>query len=122
MNAKSSWSMRSFLGRLSYEDVAVMVDEMPATPRVLVHGRTFHGGVLVDERAKPLGMTYYAREGGLGKAVRALREDGEGSSLRVGGIGLGLGGSTELLQSGDQILWEIDPWSRRSQNRNFSTS
>ena len=110
MNEKSSWSMRSFLGRLSYEDVAVMVDEMPATLRVLVHGRTFHGGVLVDERAKPLGMTYYAREGGLGKVVRALRKDGESSSLRVGGIGLGLGGSTELLQSDDEVLfWEIDP-------------
>ena len=110
MNEKSSWSMRSFLGRLSYEDVAVMVDETPAALRVLVHGRTFHGGVLVDEPAAPLGMTYYAREGGLGKVVRALREDGGNSSLRVGGIGLGLGGSTELLQSDDEVLfWEIDP-------------
>ena len=105
MNEKSSWSMRSFLGRLSYEDIAVMVDETPATLRVLVHGRTFHGGVLVDERAAPLGMTYYAREGGLGKVVRALRKDGENSYLRVGGIGLGLGGSTELLQSDDEVLF-----------------
>ena len=45
----------------------------PATLRVLVHGRTFHGGVLVDEQETPVGMTYYAREGGLGKVVRALR-------------------------------------------------
>ena len=109
MAEKSSWSMRSFLGRLSYEDVAVKVDETAATLRVLVHGRTFHGGVLVDEQETPVGMTYYAREGGLGKAVRALRTNGENSYLRVGGIGLGLGGATELLQPGDAIVfWEID--------------
>ena len=104
MNAKSSWSMRSFLGRLSYQDIAVMVDETPATLRVLVHGRTFHGGVLVDERAAPLGMTYYAREGGLGKVVRALRKMAEFLSARRRHW-LGLGGSTELLKSGDHVLF-----------------
>ena len=50
-------------------------------------------------------MTYYAREGGLGKAVRALRTNGENSYLRVGGIGLGLGGATELLQPGDAMFF-----------------
>ena len=50
MAEKSAWSMRSFLGRLSYEDVPVSVDDEPATLRVLVHGRTFHGGALVDAR------------------------------------------------------------------------
>ena len=89
---------------LSYEDAAVIVNDKPATLRVLVHGRTFHGGVLVDERDTPAGMTYYAREGGLGKVVRALRRDGENSYLRVGGIGLGLGGATELLHPTDRVL------------------
>ena len=50
-------------------------------------------------------MTYYANDGGLGKALRAIRTKRAGSPLKIGGIGLGLGGATELLEGGDQIVF-----------------
>ena len=107
MAEKSSWSMRSFLGRLSYEDVAVKVDETAATLRVLVHGRTFHGGVLVDEQETPVGMTLCIRRW-LREGCACTADKRREFHLRVGGIGLGLGGATELLQPGVQFFWEID--------------
>ena len=111
MSEKTSWSERSFLGRLSMERLDVHVAGEARELRVLVNGRTFHGGVLAgDSETSAQPVTYYGVGSGYGRALAALHADRAGQALRVGGIGLGLGGGTENLAAGDRaVFWEIDP-------------
>ena len=107
----SGWSVRSFLGRLSMETLKVKADGSERELRVLVNGRTFHGGVLTEvpsDRAIP--VTYYSPSSGYGRALTTLQEHRQEAGLVLGGIGLGLGGGTENLRAGDHfIFWELDP-------------
>jgi hypothetical protein len=83
-------TVRSFFG----------VHKIVVTPRgqyhVLMHGTTIHGaqkfqnsdGTPVTGRPEPI--TYYHEDGGIGRAINAIRER-KGTPLRVAAIGLGAG-------------------------------
>jgi hypothetical protein len=82
---------------------------------VLLHGTTIHGaqkfqnddGTPVTGRPEPI--TYYHPEGGIGRAVTAVRER-KGAPLRVAAIGLGSGTLTCVAQPGETWkVFEIDP-------------
>jgi hypothetical protein len=81
---------------------------------VLMHGTTIHGaqkflnddGTPVAGRPEPI--SYYHRDGGIGRAITAIRER-KGAPLRVAVIGLGAGTLTCAAEPGEQWkFFEID--------------
>ncbi len=74
----------------------------------LVHGVTIHGVqyTAADKRDLPTG--YYAQESGVGLAIENHPKFGQG--MKVGIIGLGMGGLSAYGQSGDNYrYYEINP-------------
>ncbi len=101
-------TVRSFFG----------VHKILVTPNgqyhVLMHGTTIHGaqkflnddGTPVAGRPEPI--SYYHRDGGIGRAITAIRER-KGTPLRVAVIGLGAGTLTCAAEPGEQWkFFEID--------------
>lgn len=101
-------TVRSFFG----------VHKILVTPNgqyhVLMHGTTIHGaqkflnddGTPVAGRPEPI--SYYHRDGGIGRAISAIRER-KGAPLRVAVIGLGAGTLTCAAEPGEQWkFFEID--------------
>jgi hypothetical protein len=101
-------TVRSFFG----------VHKIVVTPNgqyhVLMHGTTIHGaekfrnddGTPVAGRPEPI--TYYHREGGIGRAITAIRER-KAAPLRVAVIGLGSGTLTCASEPGEEWkFFEID--------------
>jgi hypothetical protein len=101
-------TVRSFFG----------VHKILVTPtgqyHVLLHGTTIHGaekfqnndGTPVPGRPEPI--TYYHRDGGIGRAIAAIRER-KGAPLRVAVIGLGAGTLTCAAAPGESWkFFEID--------------
>ena len=81
---------------------------------VLMHGTTIHGaerflnddGTPVAGRPEPI--SYYHKDGGIGRAISAIRER-KGAPLRVAVIGLGAGTLTCAAETGEQWkFFEID--------------
>ncbi len=101
-------TVRSFFG----------VHKIVVTPNgqyhVLMHGTTIHGAekfLNVDGKpvtGRPEPISYYHRDGGIGRAISAIRER-KGAPLRVAVIGLGAGTLTCASESGEQWkFFEID--------------
>jgi hypothetical protein len=101
-------TVRSFFG----------VHKIVVTPHgqyhVLMHGTTIHGaqkfqnddGTPIAGRPEPI--SYYHKDGGIGRAITAIRER-KGGPLRVAVIGLGSGTLTCASQPGeDWKFFEID--------------
>ncbi|MDE5455043.1 class I SAM-dependent methyltransferase [Bradyrhizobium sp. CSA112] len=101
-------TVRSFFG----------VHKIVVTPNgqyhVLMHGTTIHGaekfknddGTPVTGQPEPI--TYYYRDGGIGQAIRAIRER-KGAPLRVAVIGLGSGTLACASEPGEEWKYfEID--------------
>ncbi len=101
-------TVRSFFG----------VHKIVVTPHgqyhVLMHGTTIHGaekfqnddGTPIKGRPEPI--SYYHKDGGIGRAITAIRER-KGAPLRVAVIGLGAGTLACQMQSGeDWKFFEID--------------
>jgi hypothetical protein len=101
-------TVRSFFG----------VHKIVVTPHgqyhVLMHGTTIHGaekfqnddGTPVTGRPEPI--TYYHKDGGIGRAISAVRER-KGAPLRVAVIGLGSGTLTCASEPGENWkFFEID--------------
>jgi hypothetical protein len=101
-------TVRSFFG----------VHKIVVTPHgqyhVLMHGTTIHGaqkfqnddGTPVTGRPEPI--TYYHKDGGIGRAIAAIRER-KGAPLRVAVIGLGAGTLTCASEPGETWkFFEID--------------
>ena len=101
-------TVRSFFG----------VHKIVVTPHgqyhVLMHGTTIHGaqkfqnddGTPITGRPEPI--SYYYKDGGIGRAITAIRER-KGAPLRVAVIGLGSGTLTCASQPGDSWkFFEID--------------
>lgn len=81
---------------------------------VLMHGTTIHGAqkFLNDDGTKVVGrpepISYYHKDGGIGRAISAVRER-KGAPLRVAVIGLGAGTLTCAAEPGEQWkFFEID--------------
>ena len=81
---------------------------------VLMHGTTIHGaqkylnadGSKVTGRPEPI--TYYHKDGGIGRAITAMRER-KGSPLKVAVIGVGAGTLTCAAEPGESwTFFEID--------------
>jgi hypothetical protein len=101
-------TVRSFFG----------VHKILTTPRgqyhVLMHGTTIHGaekfqnddGTPIEGRPEPI--TYYHQDGGIGRAITAIRER-KGAPLRVAAIGVGSGTLTCAAAPGETWkFFEID--------------
>jgi hypothetical protein len=101
-------TVRSFFG------VHKIVTTQSGQYHVLMHGTTIHGaekfqnddGTPVQGRPEPI--TYYHTDGGIGRAVTAIRER-KGAPLRVAVIGLGSGTLTCAAAPGETWkFFEID--------------
>jgi hypothetical protein len=101
-------TVRSFFG----------VHKIVVTPggqyHVLMHGTTIHGaekylnddGTPVTGRPEPI--TYYHKDGGIGRAITAIRER-KGAPLKVAAIGVGSGTLTCAAEPGESWkFFEID--------------
>jgi len=74
----------------------------------LTHGRTVHGFQFESAGRRSLPTTYYAPTSGVGLAL--LNHPGRPGSLRVGGLGLGVGVIAAYAQPGDSFrFYEINP-------------
>lgn len=106
----SGSSIRSFFG---VHKLAVSED---GRFRTLSHGTTLHGAMRLTEddgtpvTGRPEGVTYYMKEGGMGRAVAALRERAGGRLASVAVVGLGTGSLACHAGPGeDWTFLEIDP-------------
>jgi len=74
----------------------------------LTHGRTVHGFQFESAERRSLPTTYYAPSSGVGLAL--LNHPARPGSLRVGGLGLGVGVIASYAQPGDRYrFYEINP-------------
>ncbi len=101
-------TVRSFFG----------VHKIVVTPggqyHVLMHGTTIHGAqkFLEDDgtpvKGRPEPITYYHKDGGIGRAIAAIRER-KGGPIRVAVIGLGAGTlACQAAPGEDWTFFEID--------------
>lgn len=122
---------RSFYGVLHVE---VANEDNPAYAGLeLLNGRILHGYQILDESLRRTPTTYYTRRSGVGLAVESLREleesprelgedgpPGEGASLRVAVVGLGVGTMAAYGQVGDHFrFYEINPQVERFAREHF---
>jgi hypothetical protein len=102
---------RNYYGLLSISDT-----ELPGY-RIFSHGTTIHGAQhMLDidplNKGRPLTMTYYTENGGIGRSLRATQD-----ALRLAGragqyaiVGLGVGSVACFRESDDaMIFFEVDP-------------
>ncbi|OQW60481.1 MAG: hypothetical protein A4S14_03435 [Proteobacteria bacterium SG_bin9] len=101
-------SVRSFFG------VHKIVETPQGQFHVLMHGTTIHGAQKVQNddgtkvEGRPEMLTYYAKEGGIGQAITAIRER-KGGPLRAAAIGLGAGTLACAIEPGETWkFFEID--------------
>jgi SAM-dependent methyltransferase len=74
----------------------------------LTHGRTVHGFQFEAPELRDVPTTYYAETSGVGLAL--LNHPARPSSLRIGGLGLGIGVIAHYAQPGDVFrFYEINP-------------
>ncbi|RKH00427.1 ferrichrome ABC transporter permease [Corallococcus sp. CA047B] len=106
------FSERNFFG------VVQVLEQIPDDPHehqfTLRHGAITHGWQYVDPVRRRATTSYYSRDSGLGLALAEQRRWrgalGLPTSLRVGMLGLGVGGSAALLEAGDSArFYEINP-------------
>jgi hypothetical protein len=74
----------------------------------LTHGRTVHGFQFEAPELREVPTTYYAETSGVGLAL--LNHPARPASLRIGGLGLGVGVIAHYAQPGDVFrFYEINP-------------
>jgi hypothetical protein len=88
---------RSFYGVLRVSEINVEQPENRAYR--LTHGRTVHGIQFEASELRDVPTTYYAETSGVGLAL--LNHPARPGSLRVGGLGLGIGVIAHYGQAGD---------------------
>lgn len=101
-------TVRSFFG------VHKIVETPHGQYHVLMHGTTIHGAEKFQEddgtpiKGRPEPITYYHKDGGIGRAIAAIRER-KGGPIRVAVIGLGAGTLACQSQPGENwTFFEID--------------
>lgn len=97
---------RGFYGVLRVWEINTERAELHAYQ--LTHGRTVHGFQFESPERRSLATTYYAPTSGVGLAL--LNHPARPGSLRVGGLGLGVGVIATYAQPGDSFrFYEINP-------------
>jgi len=108
-------TVRNFYGVLRVKDETST--SMP-TERVLLHGTIKHGSQVLDDKLRYQPIAYYGPDSGVGRAIRALQEQG---SIRVGVIGLGAGVLCAWGRAGDVYrIYDINPLVERIAQTEFS--
>jgi spermidine synthase len=98
-------SARNFYGVLRVRDDPDEEDS-PAK-RVLIHGTINHGTQLIRPGSERIPTSYFGKDSGISRAIRAL---GDAGPLRIGILGLGAGVTATLARSGDTLhYYEINP-------------
>ena len=96
--------VRNFYGPL---DIRQDAPTEPYAERTLMHGTINHGSQLVDPVLKYVSTSYYGKDSGVGRAIRAVQERGP---MRLGIIGLGAGVTSNYGRKGDYVrVYEINP-------------
>ena len=96
--------VRNFYGPL---DVRQDAPTEPYAERTLMHGTINHGSQLVDPVLKYVSTSYYGKNSGIGRAIKAIQARGP---ARMGLIGLGSGVTTNYGRKGDYVrVYEINP-------------
>jgi hypothetical protein len=108
----ASWAHRNFYGSLYITERQVPDSRFNAY--VFTHSTTFHGLQFTAPELRPYPTAYYNKNSGIGLLLQNYpRQQNEGvtaQTLRVGGIGLGLGTIASYGQHGDVFrFYEIDP-------------
>lgn len=97
-------SERNFYGELRVKDE--LASHFP-TERVLFHGTIKHGSEVLDDEFRYKPISYYGPDSGVGRAIRAIEEQGP---IRVGVIGLGAGVLNAYARASDMYrIYEINP-------------
>ncbi len=98
-------SARNIYGMLRVRDDPG--DEGSSAIRVLVHGTINHGTQLLRPGSERIATSYFGRNSGVSRAIRAL---GDAGPLRIGILGLGAGVTATLARTGDTLhYYEINP-------------
>ena len=97
--------VRNFYGELTVKD-SVPPTALNAV-RTLTHGTITHGNQFLNPARRDFPTTYYGPDTGIGLAIR---DRGNGRSIRVGVIGLGTGTIAAYARLGDYYrYYEINP-------------
>jgi hypothetical protein len=100
-HAKLVTSLRDFYG--------VIQMRRSSTGKILMQGRTLHGGQL-DPPYDHIPVTYYGPDSGIGIVLTKLPKRAAGSPIRLGIVGLGVGTLAAYGQQGDYLrYYELDP-------------
>jgi len=121
---KAIATSRNFYGVLSV--VEINADNPGLDAYKLLHGAVDHGVQYRSDNLRDLPTAYYSRQSGVGLAIlnapgrRVLRP--QGSNLRIGVVGLGVGTIATYARPGDYVrFYEINPDVLRfSQERYFT--
>jgi hypothetical protein len=98
-------SARNFYGTLRVRDD--VGGEYSSPVRVLVHGTINHGTQLLRPGGDRIATSYFGRNSGISRAIRAL---GDSGPVRIGILGLGAGVTATLARAGDTLhYYEINP-------------
>ena len=89
--------------------------------RLMLHGRTRHGGQSLVEGEGDSPLTYYPPSSGLGLTLNYFHSKPEIINLNVGVLGLGVGEVASLGRPGDLFhFYEINPAVLRIANQHFT--
>jgi hypothetical protein len=108
-------SARNFYGVLRVRDDPPK--KFYSARRVLIHGTISHGTELLRPGSGRIATSYFGRNSGVARAIRA---QGEAGPLRIGVLGLGAGVTATLARSGDTLhYYEINPLVVEIAHRDF---
>jgi hypothetical protein len=97
---------RNFYGSLHVKD-DLSTSEGEYSLRTLYNGTINHGSQILDEPLRYETTSYYGESSGVGRAIRALQQQGP---IRVGVVGLGAGVLSNYGRAGDFYrIFEINP-------------
>jgi hypothetical protein len=106
---------RNFYGVLHVRDDH---NEGSAPERVLLHGTINHGTQVMTDALRYEPTSYYGRDSGVGRAMRAIQRSGP---VRVGVVGLGAGVLSTYGRAGDYFrIYEINPLVEKIAQTEFS--
>ncbi|TMN35579.1 hypothetical protein CWB89_17175 [Pseudoalteromonas piscicida] len=103
-NKYNVYESRNFFGIIQVKDI-VNIDN---PQRRLIDGYTSHGAQALAHQGKPMPLSYYRPETGVGVMLNLMANNGSGN--KVGIIGLGVGALAYYGQAQDEfVFYEINP-------------